>query len=276
MRTYEETMNLLDEMKSRFNSGFSSSDRSFLEKMHRLIFAKDIPNKGCSDCYRDAYLLIVTHLKKTQTMPKEPNYILKAGVLIHPSGTSKFYINPLPSDEIAEDFLSEYPDAINKFAHVPEDWEDRVKAYKERKEKEAKAKAAELKAREAEKLADPTINGNTEISEAVAALQSELSSAKEEYETKVSNLEEEKESLVKQIESLNQLLAEKQESEDGEAETEETNELRMSLETANAELESAKEEINKLKSDVDTLKSENRALKAANTRLKNSGAKEAE
>lgn len=47
-------------------------------------------------------------------MPKAPNYILKGGALIHPVGTSRFYTNPLPSDDIAEEFLSKFPQEVNK------------------------------------------------------------------------------------------------------------------------------------------------------------------
>lgn len=93
--------------------------------------------------------MIYNKLKTDKEMPKTPNYILKGGAIIHPVGTSRFYTNPLPSDDIAEEFLSKFPQEVNKFAQLPVDWEDRVAAYKARKVEEARAKAeAEKKPRE--------------------------------------------------------------------------------------------------------------------------------
>ena len=53
-----------------------------------------------------------------------------------------FYVNPIP-DEVAEEHLSKYPSEVNKFAHLPTDWEDRVAAYKARKLAQTKKKAEE-------------------------------------------------------------------------------------------------------------------------------------
>lgn len=128
--TYKEAITLFADMESRFNDGFSSKDRAIINHLYFFIFAKEIENKGCSDCYRDAYILIRTRLKTLGKMPTKSNYTLKAGAIIHPVGTSKFYTNPLPSDEIAEEFLSKFPEQIGIFAAFPHDWEDRVAKYK--------------------------------------------------------------------------------------------------------------------------------------------------
>ncbi len=277
MNTYEDTMSQLSEMNSRFQSGFSFSDRQLLDKLHRQLFGKEITNTGCSDCYRDAYVIILSHLKQNKTMPKTPNYILKAGALIHPVGTSKFYTNPLPSDDIAEEHLSQFPDAINLFAHFPEDWEDRVNAYKERKESEREARQAEEKS---DVAAQVQAQADTE---AIEALQSDLSKSEEaratlekecaEAKEKVKSLEIDNFNLQQQIDGLTAELENREsavaDTEDAGEESEELAQLRMELETVKAELESANDEIS-------TLKTDNRALKAANTRLKNNSAKEAE
>lgn len=211
-------------------------------------------------------------------MPSKPNYILKAGALIHPAGTSKFYGNPLPSDDIAEEHLSKFPKEIIKFAYYPDDWEERVEAYKARKRQTKKS--------EVDKQAD---EGSTRITnssdEELAAKDKEIESLKvklaeaeealalanrrqTETEDKVSRVEAEKTELLQLVENLKSA----NDISGGESlneESEETVSLRMELETVKTELESANETIEKLKID-------NRALKAANTRLKNNSAKDTE
>lgn len=270
MRSYEDTMLQMSEMKSRFQSGFSSSDRLLLDSLHRLLFGKEITNTGCSDCYRDAYVIIYNHLKKSKTMPEKPNYVLKAGALIHPAGTSNFYVNPIP-DEVAEEHLSKYPSEVNKFAHLPTDWEDRVAAYKARKLAQTKKKAEEAN--------NEVPTTSAEDAEKIKALEAQLTEAQEavkksdalhkEAEEKIKTLEYDKSTLEQVIEGLKAAL-EGRTVTDGEGEeSDELAEVRMELATTKAELESANEEIASLKSD-------NRALKAANTRLKNNGAKDTE
>lgn len=263
-------MQRLSEMRSRFQSGFSSSDRLLLDSLHRKLFGKDITKTGCSDCYRDAYVIIVNHLKKTKTMPKTPNYVLKAGALIHPAGTSKFYVNPIP-DEVAEEHLSKYPGEVNKFAHLPTDWEVRVAAFKARQQALANQKAEETKYEVPATSAEDTEKIKaleTQLAETQEALK-KSDALREEAEGKIKTLEYDKSVLEQEIEGLKAAL-ENQVVADGETEeSAELAEVRMELATTKAELESANEEIT-------TLKSENRALKAANTRLKNNGAKGAE
>ncbi len=270
MRSYEDTMLQMSEMKSRFQSGFSSSDRLLLDSLHRLLFGKEITNTGCSDCYRDAYVIIYNHLKKSKTMPEKPNYVLKAGALIHPAGTSNFYVNPIP-DEVAEEHLSKYPSEVNKFAHLPADWEDRVTAFKARQQALAKKEAEETK--------NEVPATSSEDTEKIKALEAQLAEAQEaakksdalraKAEEKVKTLEYDKSTLEQEIEGLKAAL-EGRVVTDGEGEeSDELAEVRMELATTKAELESANEEIASLKSD-------NRALKAANTRLKNNGAKDTE
>ena len=207
-------------------------------------------------------------------MPKSPNYILKGGALIHPVGTSRFYTNPLPSDDIAEEFLSKFPHEVNKFAQLPVDWEDRVAAYKARKAEEARAKAEAEKKDTGENA--PTVNDGeaeelkTSLIEAGQQIES-LRNDKEELTSKVKNLTEENAELTQKVEALNGLLAERTaiEASGENFESEEVNNLQMELATAKAELEAPQAENEQLKLD-------NRALKAANTRLKNNSAKDAE
>ncbi len=266
MENYNEIMLQLSEMKSRFQSGFSSSDRLLLDSIHRLLFGKEITNTGCSDCYRDAYVIIFNHLKKSKTMPEKPNYVLKAGALIHPAGTSKFYVNPIP-DEVAEEHLSKYPGEVNKFAHLPTDWENRVAAFKSRQQAQAEDAENEVPATSGED-AEKIKTLEEQLAEAQEALK-KSDAIREEAEEKIKILEYDKSILEQEIEGLKAALESRTVTDGETEEPAELSEVRMELETKKTELESANEEIA-------TLKSENRALKAANTRLKNNGAKDAE
>lgn len=270
MGSYEDTMQRLSEMKSRFLSGFSSSDRLLLDSLHRLLFGKEITNTGCSDCYRDAYVIIVNQLKNSRTMPEKPNYVLKAGAIIHPAGTSKFYANPIP-DEIAEEHLSKFPSEVNKFAHLPSDWEVRVATFKshqqslaERKKEESENEVLATSVEDAEKIKVL----ETKLAEAQEATK-KADSLRAEAEEKIKSLELDKNQIEQENERLRAALERQTVTESENMDSDEFAQVRMELETIKTELESANEEIA-------NLKSENRALKAANTRLKNNGAKDTE
>lgn len=56
MEEYEIIMSRLTDMRSRFDSGFSSSDRSYIEQLYRSLLNKTVRRSGCADCYRDAFL----------------------------------------------------------------------------------------------------------------------------------------------------------------------------------------------------------------------------
>ena len=165
-------------------------------------------------------------------MPAKPNYILKAGAMIHPVGTSKFYTNPI-ADEVAEDWLSKFPGQIVMFAEYPDDWEERVANYKAVKEAEENAK----KPKEEEGCVDGEDNG--QFAEELEAVKAELQKEKEANVV-----------LTKQL-----------------AETKATLDGTVAL---NHNLENANKELVALKEDYAKLKAEHRGLKSAYSRLKNS------
>lgn len=211
-------------------------------------------------------------------MPSKPNYILKAGALIHPAGTSKFYGNPLPSDDIAEEHLSKFPKEIIKFAYYPDNWEERVEAYKARKRQAEKSEVDKQAEEGSTRITNSSDEELAAKDKEIESLKVKLAEAEEalalanrrqtETEDKVSRVEAEKTELLQLVENLKSA----NDISGGESlneESEETVSLRMELETVKTELESANETIEKLKID-------NRALKAANTRLKNNSAKDTE
>jgi len=124
--TYESTMQRLQEMESRYNDGFSSLDRSYLDSLYYDLFGREITNKGCGDCYRDAYMEICIKLKKTKAMPKKSDFVLKAGAIITFFGEAKCYSNANLTDEAALRFLALNPNNEKLFESLPSDWQTRL------------------------------------------------------------------------------------------------------------------------------------------------------
>lgn len=126
MLGYEETMVLLDEMRIHYDDGFTSSERSTIENLYNTICGKPIRRSGCSDCYRDAYIEVVTKLKRLGKMPKTPLYVLKAGAVLHEFGSADFYtLNNIP-EEFADRWLAKRPEDIKLFEQYPADWQERA------------------------------------------------------------------------------------------------------------------------------------------------------
>ena len=118
-------MSRLEEMRPRYKAGFSFSDREYLEKLNQRIFHRVITNTGCSDCYRDAYIIIYNKLKKGYTMPTLSNYCLKAGAVIHSFGSPDYYTLEVP-DKVAEAYLRKTPKNICAFQRYPSNWRERI------------------------------------------------------------------------------------------------------------------------------------------------------
>lgn len=235
--TYDEAIRLLEDMKGRFNDGFSSLDHSIIEQLYSKVLNRVFTRTGCNDCYRDAYVLIYSTLKKTKEMPtRKSQYILKAGALLRKPGSNKFYANPLPNDEVPEAYLAEFPTQINLFASYPPDWEERVKARKE--------------GRKAEDV--PSAD--------VAPLNAEISRLKAETEEKDNLIAELKSENAEQTEVINGLRTKIQELQSipAQEDAEEIGNLKMQLDMANADLKAANEEI-------EALRAANEALKANKT-----------
>ena len=226
MADYEKILKTLEGMRSRFESGFSSSDRVTIEQLYLQICGKRVRNTGCRDCYRDAYIEIRSKLKILGKMPKKANYVLKAGAIIHPQGTSKFYSLSNCPDEVAEELLAKYPSEISKFETFPTDWESRVKARKEGTaveptKEELKAEidklnaAIETKEKEIEELKAAADNSGAEIE----TLKADLADANAKLEACKAEAQEEVKSLNKTIADLKlQLTDANTESEKKDAE----------------------------------------------------------
>lgn len=165
-------------------------------------------------------------------MPTKPNYVLKAGVVVHPNGTNQFYANANIPDEVAEKRLAEYPESISDFLSFPSDWKARAEA---RKNGEVAAPTDLEAAQKAYKEA--VESGNKTLAE-LETKKEELEGVKAKLVATEGELASVKEQLAAQSASAS--------DEDGS--------LSMEIETLKADLEAAQTEITSLKQQLEEAK----------------------
>lgn len=141
MLSYIEVMERLSEMRDRFDAGFSSSDRLFINDMSVVVLSKCVRNTACGDCYRDAYLEIYHKLKMLGTMPKEKKFVLRAGVLLHFNG--KMYVNENLTDDIAVAAISDNAGRKDLFQKFPDNLDELIAANRAMVAKEAEMEEAD-------------------------------------------------------------------------------------------------------------------------------------
>lgn len=141
MLSYIEVMERLSEMRDRFDAGFSSSDRLFINDMSVVVLSKCVRNSSCSDCYRDAFLEIYHKLKMLGTMPKEKKFVLRAGVLLHFNG--KMYVNENLTDDIAVSSIADNEGRKDLFQKFPDNLDELVAANRAMVAKEAETEEAD-------------------------------------------------------------------------------------------------------------------------------------
>lgn len=254
---YNEIIKTLQDMESRFADGFSNLDRAFLDKVYYEIFGRQITNRGCSDCYRDAYIEIISKLKKDKTMPKKPDYKLKAGAVITFFGESKAYTSANLTNEVAEKYLALNADNANLFAELPDDWKARVAAFVERTSDGA-TNAPRMTEEEA---LDIIKSKDKEIADRDALI-AEKDALLAEREASISDLEA-------------QLNAPADAADNPTEKDLEIENLRMELGTANEQLAAAIEQRDAFQKEIENLKKENKGLKQSNSKLKKKAESEA-
>lgn len=83
------------------------------------MLGKHIRACNCKNKYEDAVAEIYHYLKQNGTMREQSRYVLKSGVVIQPKGSSKVYTNDNLTDEVAQAFLLERPNAVGLFVYIP-------------------------------------------------------------------------------------------------------------------------------------------------------------
>lgn len=99
---------------------YSDAERVEIEKMYTAVLGCQIRTCNCSEKWRDAVIEMYVYLKKNGKMHTKSQYILKAGVVIQPDGTSDVYTNANLTDAVAAEFLQKYPAAKGLFEKIPD------------------------------------------------------------------------------------------------------------------------------------------------------------
>lgn len=130
----EDAMTHVEELRGRMNA-LSSSDKTMIAELYEQVLGKTFRKTSCNDCYRDAVILVYTHLKKHGTMVSQLQYRLRAGYLINSPlfHGGKVYSNANLTDEVAEEYLRMFPHKAVFFDHIPDQNQPKTKAKRGKK-----------------------------------------------------------------------------------------------------------------------------------------------
>lgn len=121
--TVEEAYTKIEELKGRFDSPFSNSDKDSIEELYYEVLGKTFVPTSCQQCYHDALIEVYVYLKKNGKMAEKCNYRLKAGAIICcPNfNNGEVYCNDNLTDEVAAEYLEQFPDQEALFQQLPEE-----------------------------------------------------------------------------------------------------------------------------------------------------------
>jgi hypothetical protein len=122
---YQEAISQLTRLRSLMAAGgddsvFSTEDRQIIEAIHIEETGQKVRECGCRDRYADAVIELYRNLKRRQTMAKNQQYLLRAGVIIW-IGTEAYSRHNL-TDKVAKAYLKANPEAVKKFERVPDEY----------------------------------------------------------------------------------------------------------------------------------------------------------
>lgn len=120
--SYEEAISISNDLRTRFDAPFSNIDKSTIVELYGEVLGKQFHPTSCQQCYHDALIEIVLYLRKEKRMAEKCNYRLRAGYILnspHFRG-GKIYTNDNLTDEVAEEYLSMFPDNRSMFQALPE------------------------------------------------------------------------------------------------------------------------------------------------------------
>lgn len=119
--TYEEATAKVGELKARFDSPFDASDKAVIESLYFEVTRKRFVPTTCQQCYHDALIEIYLKLKKEKAMPKQCNYVMKAGFIISCPDFyhGKIFTNENLTDKLAHEYLTKYPHMEKYFQKIP-------------------------------------------------------------------------------------------------------------------------------------------------------------
>ena len=119
--TYEEATAKVSELKERFDRPFDATDKAVIESLYIEVTRKRFVPTTCQQCYHDAVIEIYLKLKKEKAMPKQCNYVMKAGFIISCPDfyNGKIFTNENLTDKVAHEYLTKYPQMEKYFQKIP-------------------------------------------------------------------------------------------------------------------------------------------------------------
>ena len=119
--TYEEATVKVGKLKERFDSSFDATDKAVIETLYFEVTRKRFVPTSCQQCYHDALIEIYLKLKKEKAMPKQCNYVMKAGFIISCPDFyhGKIFTNENLTDKVAHEYLTKYPQMEKYFQKIP-------------------------------------------------------------------------------------------------------------------------------------------------------------
>lgn len=123
---YQEALNMADDLKTRFDAGFSVSDKESIIELYSEVLRKELKRTNCNDCYRDALIEVYNYLRMEKKMKEKCSYSLLSGVIIQDFENGKVYTNANLTDEVVESYLKRFPKQIQMFAKFPDNWEEKT------------------------------------------------------------------------------------------------------------------------------------------------------
>lgn len=164
----EDAKAIVEELKGRFEAPFSSSDKAHIVRLYWEVLGKEFKPTSCQQCYHDALIEVYLYLKKYNKMKEKCNYRMRAGFIISCPrfANGKIYTNDNLTDEVAEEYLAQFPKNVDMFQQLPKDFSIKKVQKKVADRKKKQEKAAEVQ----EKQEKPTL---AEQKEATPAEQEE-------------------------------------------------------------------------------------------------------
>ena len=128
--TLEEAKSIIEELKglyspfSSLKKTISSYDKERIENLHYEVTGKTFTPTSCQECYHDALIIIISYLNKYNKMAEKSNYRLKAGVILNCPAFKggKIFTNDNLTDAVAESYLKKFPEQVELFQVLPEDF----------------------------------------------------------------------------------------------------------------------------------------------------------
>ncbi|MCI6672427.1 MAG: hypothetical protein MSG77_07810 [Prevotella sp.] len=136
----DEARKIIEELKWRFDTPFSSLDKDTIKKLYYEVIGKSFVATSCQQCYHDALIEINYHLNKYGKMADKRKYILRAGAIINCPNfmDGKVFSNDNLDDETAKEYLKMFPNQIEIFNDVAVEDETSNEDTEDETEKENK------------------------------------------------------------------------------------------------------------------------------------------